>query len=105
MGDQDFSITEDGPDSEIRRLFVKGRVTSANADVLQYNLEAVVGEGEGCVVVNMQSVQFLSSAGIRVLLLLQRKAKSGGGSFFVERPSENVKNVLGMTALDALLLK
>ena len=105
MSDQEFSVTEDTSDPAVRRLFVKGRVTSTTADVLQYSLDEAVGEGKGRVVVNMQSVLFLSSAGIRILLMCLKKAKGGGGSFFVERPSENVKNVLGMTALDELLLK
>ena len=105
MSDQDFSVTEDASDPAVRRLIVKGRVTSATAETFQYSLEDAVGEGKGRVVVNMQSVPFLSSAGIRVLLLCHKKSKTGGGGFFVERPSENVKNVLGMTALDELLLK
>ena len=105
MSGNDFTITEDGADAEVSRFVLEGRITSANVEILQDKLEDMAAAGRLHVVLDMRHVQFLSSGGIRVLLMFHRKFKALGGSFYVESPSDNVKNVLGMTALDGMLLK
>ena len=103
--DQNFTITVDKTYTTAYKLILKGRVTSANADILQHKLNEAFGDGNWRFVLNMRDVDFLSSGGIRVLLMFYKKTKEKGGSFHVENPSENVRNVLGMTALDNMLLK
>ena len=104
--DGDFSVSvESAKGADTVRLVVKGRVTSANADILEYHLDEVFGLGRGRIVVNMSQVRFLASGGIRALLVGYKRALEAGSGFFVERPSENVVNVLGMAALDAMILK
>ena len=103
MSNDDFTIDEEIVDG-VTKLFLKGRITSMNANVMQYKLNDAFAKGQTNIVVNMMQVVFLSSAGIRVLLMFFKKAQEAGGSFFVESPSENVANVLGMTALDEMLL-
>ena len=104
MSTDDFTIDEETADGA-SKFFLKGRITSMNANVLQYRLNEAFEKGRTNIVVNMMQVVFLSSAGIRVLLMFYKMAKEAGGSFFVDSPSENVANVLGMTALDEMLLK
>ena len=104
MSNEDFTIEEEITE-ETSKYFLKGRITSMNANVLQYKLNDAITKGQTNIVVNMMQVVFLSSAGIRVLLMFYKKAKEAGGSFLIESPSENVENVLGMTALDEMLLK
>ena len=104
MNNEDFTIDEEQT-GEVTKYFLKGRITSLNANALQYKLDDAFSKGQTNVVLNMMQVAFMSSAGIRVLLMFYKKAKEVGGSFFVESPSENVINVLGMTALDEMLLK
>ena len=104
MSNDDFTIDEETVD-EVTRFILKGRITSMNANVLQFKLNEAFTKGRNKVVVNMMQVVFLSSAGIRILLMFYKKAKEVGGSFHIESPSENVENVLGMTALDEMLLK
>lgn len=41
---------------------------------------------------------------MRVILIFFNRAKECNGSFYVEEPSENVINVLGLTALKDMLL-
>ena len=104
MQNDEFSISEEKADGAVK-FVAKGRITSMNANVLEFELSEALKKGMGNITVNMMQVSFLSSAGIRVLLMYFKKAKEAGGSFYVESPSENVINVLGMTALDEMLLK
>ena len=103
MRDDELSIREEKM-GDISRFFVKGRVNSISANVLQHKLSEAWSLGRKDIIVNMMEVTFLSSAGIKVLLMFYKRAKTEGGSFFVDSPSENVVNVLGMAALDDMLL-
>jgi len=91
-------------DSGICRLAAKGRVDSNTADLLLIGLENALNNGHKAIILNMSQVNYLSSIGIRVILKIYKQAVEMGGSFNVERPSEIVRNVLGMVALKEMLV-
>jgi anti-anti-sigma factor len=72
---------------------------------MEHKLKRVLDSGCTHIVINMCFVKSFSSAGIRVVLATYKKLKKVGGKLQIENPSENVKNVIGMVALDELLLK
>ena len=104
MGNGDFEIIEEKT-PEYTKFTVKGQVNSGSADKLQSKLLNALHEGQKNLILNMLWVKFLSSAGIRVILKIYKETNDAGGKFGIEKPSPNVKNVLGMTALDELLIK
>jgi len=87
------------------RFILKGSVNAASADALLYTLEDALKEEQKTIIVNMFQVEYLSSIGIRVILKIYKQAAEAGAKFNIERPSENVKNVLGMVALKDLLVE
>ena len=103
MTDEDLKLTENIDNGKCR-LFAKGRVDSNTASILLVNLEDALNKGHKAIVLNMSQVDYLSSIGIRVILKIYKQAAETGGLFNVERPSEIVKNVLGMVALKELLV-
>jgi len=103
MKSEDLIITEKIDDG-ICRLMAKGRVDSNSADSLLEKLEEVLEKGQKTIVLNMSQVAYLSSIGIRVILKVYKQALESGGTFNIERPSEVVKNVLGMAALKEMLV-
>ena len=103
MQNEDFIVTRDKNPWGVK-FTVKGRVNSTNADGLQFRLEKALKDGEVNIVLNMNQVDFLSSTGIRVLLKTYKDASKTGVKFAIEQPSENVRNVLGMVAMDELLI-
>ena len=92
--------TEDG----ICKITVKGRIDSNNADYFLNKLENTMNEGNKVIVLNMSRVEYLSSIGIRMILKIYKQAAETGGKFNIERPSEIVKNILGMTALNEMMV-
>ena len=87
------------------KLVIKGRINSDSADEFQDELKQALDNGYKNIVVNMLWVDFLSSAGIRVILKTYQELNTAGGKFGIERPSQTVRNILGMTALDEMLIK
>ena len=100
----EFSIKIEKTDPKTCRLILEGRITSVTSNMLNRRLDEIYKDYK-CIILNMQAVSFLSSGGIRVLLMYFKILKGNGGSFYIEKPSENVKNVLGLVALDEMLLR
>ena len=100
--DDSMLTTDETPDGLL--FTIKGRIDSVYALPIQEKLEEAVKNGVTSIILNMSQVEYLSSAGIRVILKAHRDLKKAGGTFGIEKPSSNVKNVIGMAALDELLV-
>jgi len=87
------------------KFHLKGLINSTHADQLQYKLDDALRDGARTIILDMLWVEYLSSTGIRVILKTYKEAKEAGGKLCIERPSQRVRNVLGLTALDEMLIK
>lgn len=82
-----------------------GRVTTTSANKLDSYLSEMIKPETGTIILNMKDITLLTSAGIRVILKTFKESKKEGIKFFIENPSENVKNVLGLSALQQMLIR
>ena len=103
MKNENFEIAqEDVPEGV--KFILRGRLNAANADELQLKLDEAIKNGQINVILNMLWVEYLCSAGIRVILKAYKDLGASGGKFGIENASQNVKNVLGMVALSEMLI-
>jgi len=103
MKNEVLAITENVSEG-ICRIVAKGRVDANSADSLLFALENALKKEHKAIILNMLQVEYLSSVGIRVILKIYKQTKEAGGTFKIEEPSEIVKNVLGMVALNDMLV-
>lgn len=99
----DLTISKDSMEDGVK-LFARGRVNTNNASELQYEFEMAMNEGQKNIIINMSQVEYLSSTGIRVILKAYREAADAGIKLAIERPSEIVRNVMGIAALNELII-
>lgn len=85
-------------------LKVKGRLDAYWADHLSSELASVIREGARSVRLNLGEVDYLSSAGIRVLVQVYKQLKAIEGSFSVCDPSPAVQSILELAGLKQLLV-
>src|SRR5579863_8246484 len=85
-------------------LEVQGRLDGSWADHLSDRLSDVVRSGRHNVRLDLSRTTFLSSAGIRVLLIYFKQLKGLQGGLEVYQPSEMVREVLELSGLQALLM-
>ena len=104
MANDDFSITLK-ESTEGVKFIVQGRLDYTNADKLQFQLDETFKNGINNIILNMHLVEYLSSTGIRVILKAYKDLKEAGGKLGIEQPSERVRNVLGLVALDQMLIQ
>ena len=80
---------------------VNGRIDMVTAEKAYATGEDIVNRNEKTVL-DMSGMDYLSSAGLRVLLRLNKLAKKSGKEFTLCGPSGIVKSVLEDSGMDAL---
>lgn len=86
-------------------LLVSGRVDGEAANQLELEILNAIRGGAGKIFVNMADVNFLCSAGIRVLLQYWRQMKNSGKSLQVASPSAEVNSVLETTGFRNMIVE
>ena len=85
-------------------LIVNGRVDGLVANRLEEEILGVMRGGAHRILVNLAKSDFLSSAGVRVLLQYFKQMRTHKKAFFVVQPSPNVESVLSLTGLKDLIV-
>ena len=85
-------------------LAVEGRIDAYWADHLTAALDDAIRSGAGRISLDLHGVAYLSSAGIRTLLVAYRELGRVGGALRIVRPSNAVKSMLEMAGLLDLLV-
>jgi anti-anti-sigma factor len=84
-------------------LKVSGRLDNDWSRQLLQALQEDIRAGRHAVRLDLSGVEYLSSAGIRVLLMCSRQVQGLGGSFSIESASAQAAEVLRLAGLGALL--
>ena len=78
---------------------VSGRVDSSTAPELEKSLQNLLDTGRTQIVLDLSETDYMSSAGLRVLVAMQKAAKKNGGGLCLAQPSMRVKEVLELAGL------
>lgn len=81
----------------------EGQINSANAAAFESDLMAQVDKGEHRVVLDLARLDYVSSAGLRVVLLLAKKLKQAGGALVLCDLQPSVREVLEISGFLAIL--
>jgi stage II sporulation protein AA (anti-sigma F factor antagonist) len=82
---------------------LSGRIDSGNAGGLQSDLESGIDAGERALVLDFEHVSFLSSAGLRVCLVIARKFNEPGKEFGICTPSDPIRDVVAISGFDQII--
>ncbi len=80
---------------------ISGRLDASNSKEAENIILAAEGE-ESKVILNLENLEYISSAGLRVLLLSAKKARSGHGKICIVSLTENVKDVFEISGFSAI---
>ena len=84
-------------------LQLKGRLDANWADHLGNAIESAIRAGQHHIDLDLAEVNYLSSAGIRVLLKYLRQLKAAQGALRVVRTTEPILSVLQLSGIASLL--
>ncbi|MEK6575748.1 MAG: STAS domain-containing protein [Chloroflexota bacterium] len=81
---------------------ITGRVDSNTCPQFDQKLKEYINANRVHIVVEMDKTDFLSSAGVRALISAQKAVRPKGGQVVLSNPSEKVRDVLKLAALESL---
>ncbi len=97
-----MQITISELDSSTKKVTLTGKLDIAGAQVIETPLAAVAG-ARGNVVIDMAGVDFISSIGIRHLVIAAKAIARGAGKLVLLAPTPMVTEVLVSTGLEQIL--
>ena len=83
-------------------LHIGGRLDAANAPKLQVKLNELIKQGHEEIVLNFTKIEYLSSAGVRLLLSMTKKLSQSGG-FKLCALHEDVMEIIKMAGFERIL--
>jgi anti-sigma B factor antagonist len=83
-------------------LGVQGRLDASNADTVEQRLLALIAAGERRLVIDCAQLDYISSAGLRVLLVAAKRLTATGGNIVVAALKEPIKEIFDIAGFAAL---
>lgn len=83
-------------------LNLGGQIDSTAAGLFEESIVSLISSGTNNMIVDFSQVKFISSAGLRVLLLAAKKVKPYGGKVTLCNLSSDVKEVFDISGFSVL---
>jgi anti-sigma B factor antagonist len=96
-----MEIKEDQVDNQIV-VSLTGRIDSTAAVEFEEKLIQIIDSGRNTLVIDFKNIQFISSAGLRVLLLAAKKVKPYGGKIILCEMSKDVREVFDISGFSTI---
>lgn len=81
------------PSGDVMVVAPSGRIDSATAKTLEESVLEVVSAGTNRLVIDLAQVDYVSSAGLRVILLAGKKAGASGGKLVLSGLAPTIRDV------------
>jgi len=82
---------------------VKGRLDAGSSPELEKEIDGLVAAGEKILLLDLAELNYISSAGLRVILVGAKKLKTKGGSLSVSSLVSVVKEVFDISGFSTIL--
>jgi anti-sigma B factor antagonist/stage II sporulation protein AA (anti-sigma F factor antagonist) len=82
---------------------IDGRIDAASAPILERKINTLIDENHTHLILDFSQVDYLSSAGMRVLLSGVKKLKAKKGDLILFSVIEDVEEVIKMAGFDKIL--
>ena len=97
-----ISVTWERKDEVLIAMPV-GRIDGSNADEFQRLLESGINPADQAFILNFERVTFISSAGLRICLVIAKKFNEPGKKFAVCTLSYPVREVVAVSGFDQII--
>jgi anti-anti-sigma factor len=88
---------------KILAVLVTGKLDSITCFEFEDRLQKSISDGERLILLDFSQLDYISSAGLRVLLLLAKRLKSLPGTLVLCEPNKNVQEIFNISGFSQLL--
>lgn len=96
----DIKTTESG---DVRILEVQGHLDTNTSPEAESSINALIDAGATKLLINFAAVEYISSAGLRVLLATAKKLKGAGGDLRICNLNATVQEVFDISGFSSIL--
>jgi anti-anti-sigma factor len=90
-------------ESQVSIVAISGSVDAATAgEMIQYLIDRIHA-GKRQIVLDLRQVDFMSSAGLRAILVVLKESRSKGGDVYLAGAQPGVENTLKMTGFTGIV--
>ena len=82
---------------------ITGRIDSATSKDLETKLIPIINSGTRKLVVDFAKVDFISSAGLRIMLIVAKKLKQGNGKMALCCLKDTIKEVFDISGFSSII--
>lgn len=98
-----MNIQEEQLQDGIVKIHLSGRMDIAGVGEIEIKFAGMTASPRMSIIVDMADVPFMSSIGIRALLINAKAVNKRGGKFVLLNPEQNVEKVLVTSGIDQII--
>ena len=98
-----MNITKNYDGKELT-VTVEGRVETTSAKELENAIKEEIGNFDS-LILDFANLEYISSAGLRVMLITQKKLKGTKAELTIKNANEKIKKVFNVTRFDKIIKK
>ncbi len=83
-------------------IMIEGRLDSSSSGMLEKKILSLMETGEKNFLVDFSGMDYISSAGLRVLLMAAKKTKPAGGKVVLSALTDNVREVFDIAGFTSI---
>lgn len=98
-----MNINEEQLQNSITKINLSGRMDIEGVGQIDIKFSGMSASPRMAIIVDMSEVPYMSSIGIRALLMNAKAVGKRGGKFVLLNPEQNVRNVLETSGIDQII--
>jgi len=95
------NIIENTPERIV--IVLRGELDTLAAKSFAAEMEPVMADAGKRIILDFTELEYISSAGMRTILLLQKTAGAKGGKVSIKGMSEDIRQIFRMTGFDQII--
>jgi stage II sporulation protein AA (anti-sigma F factor antagonist) len=98
-----MEIIKSGKENNALIIKINGRMDAVTAPEFEKTLNAWIDESEKYFVVDLSSLEYISSAGLRSILVIAKKLKALSGKIILAAMEESVNEVFEISGFNSII--
>jgi anti-anti-sigma factor len=98
-----MKIIKSGNENNALVIKVIGRMDAVTAPEFEKTVNLWIDAGERCFVVDLSSLEYISSAGLRSILIIAKKLKAMNGKILLAAMEESVNEVFEISGFNSII--
>jgi anti-anti-sigma factor len=96
------TYAEEVLEDDLRKVTIKGHLDAPNTMAIEEGLRALLGRRGDQVIVDLSGVEYMSSYGLRMLMLCAKALAQAGGSLHLAAAQARVMDLITLAGYDTL---